>query len=88
MSYCIHIIIEQYRHISRGTAESYLTTRIIQNDDFGIMSFGSYEEAEDYLKEGIYDEIYGYDVKGIEIREFVPFGAEIKEVQLQKVRAS
>ena len=88
MSYCIHIIIEQFRHISRGSAESYLTTRVIQNDDFGIMTFGSREEAEDYLKEGIYDHIYGYDVKGYEIREFVPFGAEIKEDQLYKVRAS
>ena len=88
MSYCIHIIVEQFRHISRGTAESFLTTRVIQNDDFGIMTFGSREEAEDYLKEGIYDHIYGYDVKGYEIREFVPFGAENKEDQLYKVRAS
>ena len=74
MSYCIHIIVEQYNHISRGTAESYLTTRVIQNDDFEIMSFDSREEAEDFLKEGIYDEIYGYKVKGYEIREFIPFG--------------
>ncbi len=74
MSYCIHIIVEQYNHISRGTAESYLTTRVIQNDDFEIMSFDSREEAEDFLKEGIYDEIYGYNVKGYEIREFIPFG--------------
>jgi len=74
MSYCIHIIVEQYKHISRGTAESYLTTRVIQDDDFEIMSFGSREEAEEYLKEDVYDDIWGYDVKGYEIREFVPFG--------------
>ena len=79
MSYCIHIIIEQVRWIGRGSAESYLTTRIIQNDDFEIMSFGSREEAEDFLKEGIYDHIYGYNVKGYEIREFVSFGAEREE---------
>jgi hypothetical protein len=79
MAYCIHIIIEQFRHISRGSAESYLTTRVIQNDDFEIMSFGSREEAEDYLKEGIYDDIYGYDVKGYEIREFVPFDSPSEE---------
>jgi hypothetical protein len=74
MSYCIHIIVAQYKHISHGTAESYLTTRVIQDYNFEIMSFGSREEAEEYLKEGIYDEIWGYDVKGYEIREFVPFG--------------
>jgi hypothetical protein len=74
MSYCIHIIVEQRKHISRGTAESYLTTRVIQDDDFEIMSFDSREEAEDYLKEGIYNHIWGYDIKGYEIREFIPFG--------------
>ena len=74
MSYCIYIIIEQSRHISRGTAESYLTTRVIQDDDFEIMSFDSREEAEDYLKEGIYNHIWGYDINGYEIREFIPFG--------------
>lgn len=79
MKYCIHIIVEQFRHISRGSAESYLTTRVIQNDDFEIMTFDSREEAEDYLKEGIYDHIYGYDVKGYEIREFILFGAENEE---------
>jgi hypothetical protein len=73
MSYCIHIIVAKYKHISRGTAESYLTTRVIQDNDFEIMSFGSREEAEDFLKEGIYDEIWGHDVKGYEIREFIPF---------------
>ena len=79
MSYCIHIIIEQVRWLGRGAGESYLTTRVIKNDDFEIMSFGSREEAEDFLKEGIYDHIYGYNVKGYEIREFVSFGAERKE---------
>ena len=79
MKYCIHIIIEQFRHISRGSAESYLTTRVLQKNDCDIKSFDSREEAEDYLKEEIYGDIYGYDVKGYEIREFILFGEENEE---------
>jgi hypothetical protein len=70
MKYCIHLIVENLVQVSKGTAESYLQINVVQDNNFEIMSFNSYEDAEVFMKKDIIGHIFGLKVKGYEIRPF------------------
>ena len=76
MRFCIHVIVEELRPVSRSTCDSFLTVRVLQDEDFGIKSFENRESARDHIRSGIYEETYGWKVMGYEIREYIEFGSE------------
>lgn len=69
--FCIHILIERHKTISRGTAEFWVEPMVIVYDDGKVIPFETIEAAHSFVRSDAIDEhTYGLTVVGYEVHHF------------------